>query len=85
LDISRPFLSRAYRENDYLLGRMHAVDRLIDIVVRLGRPQCVAKLSIKETQGRAFTLVLDAEKSTWSRARILSGVAPLRAGLMDPG
>ena len=26
------FLSRAYRENDYLLGRLHAVDRLIDIV-----------------------------------------------------
>src|SRR5262249_56541164 len=26
------FLSRAYRENDYLLGRLHALDRLIDIV-----------------------------------------------------
>jgi patatin-related protein len=26
------FLSRAYRENDYLLGRLHAFDRLIDIV-----------------------------------------------------
>src|SRR5882762_10366334 len=26
------FLSRAYRENDYLLGRLHAADRLIDIV-----------------------------------------------------
>ena len=26
------FLSRAYRENDYLLGRLHAIDRLIDIV-----------------------------------------------------
>ena len=26
------FLSRGYRENDYLLGRLHALDRLIDIV-----------------------------------------------------
>ncbi|MGQ7322972.1 DUF3376 domain-containing protein, partial [Streptococcus suis] len=27
---SAAFLSRAYRENDYLLGRLHAMDRLID-------------------------------------------------------
>src|SRR5262249_57582551 len=26
------FLSRTYRENDYLLGRLHALERLIDIV-----------------------------------------------------
>src|SRR5262249_42186695 len=26
------FLSRSYRENDYLLGRLHALDRLVDIV-----------------------------------------------------
>ena len=26
------FFSRAYRENDYLLGRLHAADRLIEIV-----------------------------------------------------
>ena len=31
------FLSRAYRENDYLLGRLHAVDRLIDIVFQRAR------------------------------------------------
>ena len=27
------FFSRAYRENDYLWGRLHGVDRLIDIVI----------------------------------------------------
>ena len=27
------FFSRAYRENDYLWGRLHGADRLIDIVV----------------------------------------------------
>ena len=26
------FFSRAYRENDYLWGRLHGADRLIDIV-----------------------------------------------------
>lgn len=33
------FFSRAHRENDYLWGRLHAVDRLIDIVcdAALGR------------------------------------------------
>jgi len=31
------FFSRAYRENDYLLGRLHAIDRLIDIVCDSGR------------------------------------------------
>ena len=36
LDISRPS-SRAYRENDYSLGRLYAIDRLIDIVCDSGR------------------------------------------------
>ena len=27
------FFSRAYRENDYLWGRLHGADRLIDITV----------------------------------------------------
>ncbi len=27
------FFSRAYRENDYLWGRLHGADRLIDIIV----------------------------------------------------
>ncbi|MFX8122164.1 DUF3376 domain-containing protein, partial [Acinetobacter baumannii] len=27
------FFSRAYRENDYLWGRLHGADRLIDIVL----------------------------------------------------
>ncbi len=27
------FFSRAYRENDYLWGRLHGVDRLIDILI----------------------------------------------------
>ena len=32
------FFSRAYRENDYLWGRLHGVDRLIDIVISTMAP-----------------------------------------------
>jgi hypothetical protein len=57
------FLSRSYRENDYLLGRLHAIDRLIDIVCdaaglnsdRFGREM----MSFKK---RAFGLLLEAEQ-----------------------
>ena len=44
------FLSRAYRENDYLLGRLHAVDRLIDIVCDSAGIDCTAKIDIAGAQ-----------------------------------
>ena len=56
------FLSRAYRENDYLLGRLHAVDRLIDIVCDSAGPECMAKIDVPALKQRAFTQVLDAEE-----------------------
>ena len=36
------FLSRPYRENDYLLGRLHAVDRLIGIVCDAAGPDALS-------------------------------------------
>jgi patatin-related protein len=56
------FLSRGYRENDYLLGRLHAVDRLIDIVCDSAGPDCAATIDVTALKRRAFTLVLDAEE-----------------------
>jgi hypothetical protein len=56
------FFSRAYRENDYLWGRLHGVDRVIDIVVSALpenahlEPGVVAGL-----KKRAFHAILDAE------------------------
>lgn len=57
------FFSRAWRENDYLWGRLHGADRLIDIVlsalpdgVRL-RPGRVAAL-----KRQAFLAILDEEE-----------------------
>jgi hypothetical protein len=55
------FFSRAYRENDYLLGRLHALDRLIDIVwdsAGLGG----GERDLLELKRRGFTRILDAEE-----------------------
>jgi Protein of unknown function (DUF3376) len=56
------FLSRAYRENDYLLGRLHAVDRLIDIVCDSASvdptEHRIDAIGLKQ---RAFSLILDVE------------------------
>ena len=52
------FFSRAYRENDYLWGRLHGADRLIDIVVsalpQAARPDDGAVAAIKRDAFRAI-------------------------------
>ncbi|HYE49774.1 MAG TPA: patatin-like protein [Azospirillaceae bacterium] len=54
------FFSRADRENDYLLGRLHACDRLVDLVLdAAGRPAVDAD-ALKR---RAFRAVLATEKA----------------------
>ena len=55
------FLSRGYRENDYLLGRLHAIERLIDIVCDAAsvEPGEIDVIGIKK---RAFLRVLDVEE-----------------------
>lgn len=56
------FFSRAYRENDYLWGRLHGADRLIDIVASSvtgdGALTHDALMTIKR---RAFHAILDEE------------------------
>ncbi|HYM29825.1 MAG TPA: patatin-like protein [Candidatus Cybelea sp.] len=57
------FFSRAYRENDYLLGRLHAVDRLIDIVCdSCGIDLAACGVDVAALKRRAFRIVLDAEE-----------------------
>ncbi len=57
------FFSRAYRENDYLLGRLHAADRLIEIVCDSagmeGTDGAIDKTAFKK---KTFTSILDAEE-----------------------
>jgi patatin-related protein len=56
------FLSRAYRENDYLLGRLHAIDRMIDIVCdAAGINPSSDRLDILAIKKKAFVTVLNSE------------------------
>ncbi len=57
------FFSRAYRENDYLLGRLHALDRLIDIVCNSAKLDVVQNRSIRALKLRGFRRILDAEEN----------------------
>lgn len=57
------FFSRAYRENDYLWGRLHGADRLIDIVISTllteAQPSSDRIAAIKRS---AFHAILDEEE-----------------------
>jgi patatin-related protein len=66
------FFSRAYRENDYLWGRLHGADRLIDIVAStLPEDRCLSLQRIAEFKRMAFRAILDEE------ADRLALIAPL--------
>ncbi|HEX7852154.1 MAG TPA: patatin-like protein [Sphingobium sp.] len=55
------FFSRAYRENDYLWGRLHGADRLVDILLSALPPGGgIDALSVKHA---LFTAILDEEES----------------------
>jgi patatin-related protein len=56
------FLSRAYRENDYLLGRLHAVDRLIDIVYDAAGPDAQSAAGVAALKRQAVLRILAAEE-----------------------
>ena len=57
------FFSRAYRENDYLWGRLHGADRLIDIVVSTLPASARLKPGrIEAIKRAAFVAILDAEE-----------------------
>ncbi len=56
------FFSRAYRENDYLWGRLHGADRMIDIVLSALEPAMTLKPGRAATIKRAaFLAILDEE------------------------
>jgi patatin-related protein len=57
------FFSRAYRENDYLWGRLHGADRLIDIVAStLTGEAALAGDELAAIKRDAFRAILDEEK-----------------------
>ena len=55
------FFSRAYRENDYLWGRLHGAERMIDLVCStLGTPFAVE--TCRSFKREAFHAILDEEQ-----------------------
>lgn len=57
------FFSRAYRENDYLWGRLHGAERLIDIVVSsLPETASLAPGLVADLKKQAFRAILAAEE-----------------------
>jgi hypothetical protein len=75
------FFSRSYREHDYLLGRLHAVDRLIDIVCdAAGIDASSDAIKVIEMKKKAFGAVLQAETSRLTRSGELK--AALRRSIM---
>jgi hypothetical protein len=78
------FLSRAYRENDYLLGRLHALDRLIDIVCdSAGIDLAQSGINVRALKQRAFTLILDSEEKHLAQSADL--IAALRRCVDEMG
>ncbi len=78
------FLSRAYRENDYLLGRLHALDRLIDIVCdAAGIDAASDRVDVLALKKRGFGQILDGEEAHLTHSAGL--VAALRRCIGEIG
>jgi patatin-related protein len=72
------FFSRAYRENDYLWGRLHGVERLVDIVLSsLSDAVPIGSDVVVDLKKRAFIAILDQEEGRLKRVQPL--IADLRA------
>ena len=71
------FFSRAYRENDYLWGRLHGADRLIDIVAStLGEADALSAATLADLKRAAFHAILDEEEPRLTEVATL--IAELR-------
>jgi patatin-related protein len=56
------FFSRAYRENDYLWGRLHGVERLLDIVISaMPAAKRLSAETVADYRRAAFRAILKAE------------------------
>ncbi|MFC3096505.1 patatin-like protein [Alteraurantiacibacter palmitatis] len=56
------FFSRAYRENDYLWGRLHGAERMIDLVCSTLPPGAAAGTQCLALKRAAFLAILDEEE-----------------------
>ncbi len=68
------FFSRAYRENDYLWGRLHGIDRLVDIVLSsMPGTLSAEQAEVLALKKKAFEAVLAAEAPRLKRIQPLIG------------
>jgi len=70
------FLSRAYRENDYLLGRLQGFDRLVDIVCDAAGVDAKTDPAMLKLKKRGFLAILAAEEVHLPQIRTM--IAELR-------
>jgi patatin-related protein len=78
------FLSRSYRENDYLLGRLHALDRLIDIVCNAaGLDAMKQQIDVLALKKRGFGQILDREEKNLTQCKAL--IEALRRSIGEIG
>jgi patatin-related protein len=74
----RAFFARAYRENDYLWGRLDGAERLITIVLGRGHPE------LRQWCGKAFLAILDEEQDalkTPAAQTLIAAIRPQAAAL----
>lgn len=72
------FFSRTYRENDYLWGRLHGAERLIDILLSTLSPGATLPQNVAaDFKTRAFSAILDEEQARLPHVADL--IAELRA------
>jgi Protein of unknown function (DUF3376) len=76
------FLSRAYRENDYLLGRLHALERLIDIVCDCADIER-AGIDVMALKKRGFLRIIAVEEPHLPESGVL--IKALRARIAEMG
>lgn len=68
------FFSRAYRENDYLWGRLHGAERMIDLVAStLPDNAALTAEELRDFKREAFLAILDEEED---RLRADAGLVP---------
>ena len=74
------FFSLAYRQNDYLWGRLHAAERLMDIVIDAARIEgAAADVDVLALKKLAFRQILDEESKHLDQSGAL--IAELRQEL----
>jgi patatin-related protein len=56
------FFSRAFRENDYLWGRLHGADRLVDIIASSLDPKAAKALPLANIKREIFAAILAREE-----------------------